>query len=207
MDWAHPSLARLARHRAGLGARSARWGVLALLLSSSCYQAHERPGASGRLDAAPAQDCGVEICNGVSDDCDANIDEDASCPCPVVQHASHAYMFCTARSTWSDGRTLCRSVGYDLAELDDGAESAWVFASAMAREGDVAWYFGLTDAAVEGDWRTADGRAPALLMFASGEPNSFFADEDCADLMPDQRGAWNDDVCAFEQPFVCEVGP
>jgi hypothetical protein len=182
--------------------------ALAACLSGGCYLSHLGP-VEASVDGGPGEDadCGVEICNGRTDDCDARIDEGAMCPCPVQHFGTHAYLYCPTDESWDEALRVCRGVGYELATIERADENAWIFGVARSVRGESSWWFGLNDRDEEGAWHWSDGSVEPAPRWAEGEPNEFFADEDCGDLLPDDGGAWNDESCTFRLPFVCEAGP
>ncbi|MCA9677949.1 MAG: C-type lectin domain-containing protein, partial [Myxococcales bacterium] len=105
--------------------------------------------------------------------------------------------------------------GAHLVVVDDAAENGVVRRFADARvAGDRIW-LGITDAAIEGVWRTVDGAAVDYVHWKDGEPNDGGDDgdgEDCAVMLgvhdpgPD-RGRWNDVACDEPHPYVCEWHP
>jgi len=69
-----------------------------------------------------------EICNGVDDDGDGEIDEDA-CPDVVVTDPAtgRAYMVVETPMMWFDAEAYCTAYGYTLATIDDEAENLYVW--------------------------------------------------------------------------------
>jgi hypothetical protein len=69
-----------------------------------------------------------EICNGVDDDGDGEIDEDA-CDDEVVTDPStgRAYMVVETSMMWFDAAAYCTSYGYNLVTIDDDTENDFVW--------------------------------------------------------------------------------
>jgi hypothetical protein len=88
-----------------------------------------------------------------------------------------------------------------LAVFADAAESNQVSSAAWAIVHVEAW-IGLTDAATEGAYLWLDGSAPSFTRWASGEPNDWLGDEDCAATNKYER-EWNDRPCDFTTAFLC----
>jgi len=163
-------------------------------------------GFDAGFDAGPV--CVAEVCDGLDDDCDSLIDEDARCPCPVVQGLSgNAYLFCEGDATWLDARRACESVGYSLVIIDDATEDSFVFRELESRSFGNSW-IGLNDRDTEGTWVWLDGLPASYTNWEIGSPSSFGSD--CAVLMtrPSFRaGEWDDRDCDRDREYVCEAPP
>jgi hypothetical protein len=63
-----------------------------------------------------------------------------------------------------------------------------------------------TDQAVEGVWRWSgsDMTFDPFANWRDSEPNDANGDEDCLNYWV-ATGKWNDQACAFEFPFICEL--
>lgn len=173
------------------------------------------PGDAASGDAGSTTDAGCTagsaspVCAPV---CQQDCLPEASCT--RREYAGAEYFFCTNSLTWAEARARCRSrPAGDLLRIDDDAEAAFVDA-ALARD---SWLSG-EDTAREGLWRWADNGVPfwqglaagsAVLdgyaRWASGQPDSASAEEDCAKLATD--GSWSDQDCGNVAAFVCETGP
>jgi len=180
--------------------------------------AHEppRPDAFVEPDARPDCTGRTEMCNGLDDDCDLVIDEDA-CGSPLMGGgfavcASHArgdrtYLACPFTLPWDDARRLCQrfSPRYDLVAFADGAEQdavrAWL--------GRDSW-IGLTDSpsrvstASNEDFRWVDGTSPSFTAWRRGEPYTDNPDG-CVILLTD--GTWDAASCDVDhfRGVVCEA--
>jgi hypothetical protein len=156
-------------------------------------------------DGCPA---GVEICNGIDDDCSGAPDDGAgACPgCTVATHGGHVYHLCTLAATWGNAQLTCLRRGLHLVTLEDAAEDAWLMGAvgSLASRG---WWIGLSDRALEGAW-VWDGPPSSYTNWCLGEPNDYGGLEDCAETgytcSTEVRTAWNDDTCTDLEPYVCE---
>jgi len=95
--------------------------------------------ASGGSDAGAGGTAGsagcvaeLERCDGISNDCDNDIDEDSACPegCSGLDYDGHAYVLCVASSAasglaWDDASSRCRELGLDFGP-DAGLDLAWI---------------------------------------------------------------------------------
>jgi hypothetical protein len=163
-----------------------------------------------------SSDARVEVCNGVDDDCDGVIDEDAGCPCPQESYGGRSYLFCSEPArNWRDARTAC-PMGYDLVRIDDREEHEFVVETA-AGAGATRWWLGgraMLSSNLDLLWRWAIGgdlmpltiTLGAFSNWASGQPNS---GDECLELRTNQAGsmvagAWDDASCSDSKPYVCE---
>jgi MYXO-CTERM domain-containing protein len=146
-----------------------------------------------------------EICDAVDQDCDGALDEDA-CPCPSATYNYHSYLFCSDLKTWTEAEFACEGMGYELASIEDGLENSWLWSEAELYNDATAWWFGLSDQAVEGSFVWMDGSTPVYTSWRSGEPNDFNGAEDCGKFTDDAGGLWNDGNCADAWSFICEAG-
>ena len=144
----------------------------------------------------------VEACNGVDDDGDGQVDEDDVCDCRAAENGASTYYFCDAQVGWHDAAQACAALGHELVRIDGELENAW-----LAFEGaPLNRWIGLTDAAVEGDWRWVDGSplgpfAPWGIFEPSGGIN-----ENCGQLYY-EIAEWNDLDCAWLNGFACQQVP
>ncbi len=185
-------------------------GVTSRICTTTCGSAGAQTCSSCRWGSCTPPS---EACNGVDDDCDGVIDRGAGCPCDLQWQGDHAYLFCTAGTTWDEARTSCVEVGYDLGVLDSSAEQTWVWTQTSARVSN-DWWSGLTDRAVDGDYTWVDGTtvwtggrwgaAVGYTYFRDGYPDG---SGPCVELDLETTGAWNDTPCDQVNPFVCETTP
>ena len=143
-----------------------------------------------------------EVCDAIDNDCDAIIDESATCPCASETHEAHAYLFCNDERDWSAARTACQANGYDLVVISSDGENAWVNGHFDGLF-DASRWIGLRQDDDEGAWRWVDAGPLTDVHWRLTEPNDIFGNEDCA-LMTDS-GGWADAGCELQRPFVCEA--
>jgi hypothetical protein len=169
----------------------------------------------------------AERCDGVDNDCNAEVDEGGVCPesCRGFELEGRAYMFCTgARGHFASAR-ICRDAAMELVRIDSASENAGVLANVLrlgqeAPLGSIhigATDFGLGD---EGNFRWPDGAVfwvgtasgsavnGAYTHWDQGEPNNYQTNEDCVEMLvaavPEKAGLWNDVRCSTTLSFVCE---
>lgn len=168
-------------------------------------------GALVCVEETPNRD---ETCNGLDDDCDGRIDEDAGCPCTHHIEGGHSYLFCReGNPNWDDANAFCVTHGYALVTIDDEAEQRWVRDRAQEVSNDKRWWIGARRAA-EGHFVWPDGsRLDAEGVFTNwkpSEPNNQWGTENCAEMEAGAQGrgnipgGWNDEGCWADRRFVCE---
>ncbi len=193
---------------------------------------HGNPGSRMIACAAPTgyvaagDDCddtqplafpgGVEVCDGLDNDCSSTTTEVCSSGCVVRVRPddNRRYLFCAVTATFANASARCTAEQFRLARVDDQAENSYLRTTATAAIGGVNVWIGGTDGgAVDGVWRWADdaqfwmggsgGSAVGGLYenWDAGEPNND-NDEDCAELRTNQL--WNDRECTDSLQFVCE---
>jgi len=74
---------------------------------------------------------------------------------------------------------------------------------------DGVWIDG-NDLQVEGEWQWTDTQqsidGEVYTNWFPGEPNSIHVQgEDCMDLLHHENYNWNDNVCSYQQSFLCEM--
>ncbi len=157
-------------------------------------------------DGDPAVHAGAsETCDATDEDCDGIVD-DGACPCADDTDGDHAFLFCTTPATWADAQAACASWGYHLADVEDAAEEAWLWAAAEALDPGSAWWHGANDRGTEGTFAWDGGADTSWSHWRAGEPNDYGGGEDCAAFADDGGGAWNDKACTFTYAYVCEAG-
>lgn len=118
---------------------------------------------------------------------------------PVLNPANNHYYFLLSPATWSASQAEALTLGGNLVTINDAAENQWVYSTFGGLN--KALWLGLTDQAVEGDFRWISGESISYNNWSPGEPNSgggFVPDEDYAYMVeanpgwPLTPGAWND---------------
>jgi hypothetical protein len=133
-------------------------------------------------------------------------------------YEGHCYLFNSGSATWQNARAACEahSPGGHLVTITSQGEQDFVWGVALMTE---AW-IGATDGL--GDTEPGTG-APSTWItsedigqydgWADGEPNNYMKTcpsgsgecyEHCGFLQASTNGAWNDDVCGAERPYLCE---
>ncbi len=201
---------------------------------------------AGVADAAPA-DAGdtpdaaeppacvptPEICDGLDNDCDRQVDQGVTCGagCTGFALADAGYMFCSGLLNYDDALERCELAGLSLVQLDTPEESNGVMGAILGSglplpAGELLVYIGASDEADEGEWSWVgaggflfwqggpiadDGEAigDAYVNWATIEPNNQ-GNEDCGAISvrgnaTRQAGQWDDRNCNDTLPFTCEA--
>ncbi|MCB9676954.1 MAG: hypothetical protein H6737_17695 [Alphaproteobacteria bacterium] len=151
--------------------------------------------------ADPAVSAGAtEVCNGIDDDCDGDVDEEG-CICDVVQMGTTMLQVCDLSGTdpqWADARMACQSVGYDLALLNTPERHRNVILEAYARS-TTSWFVGFQDPGT--GWEHVDGTPFTYTRWANDQPSGNGV---CGHIFADGAWTrWNDFQCANREDYLC----
>ena len=103
---------------------------------------------------------------------------------------------------WTEAAGFCAAQGLSLARIDSPAQSQALYRAAWQLS-EQRWWIGLSDRAVEGDFRWTDGSAPAAPSWSGSEPDNDGCNQDCAALAEAAGGRWQDTHCGQHRPFIC----
>ncbi|XP_052425433.1 CD209 antigen-like protein C isoform X2 [Carassius gibelio] len=112
-------------------------------------------------------------------------------------HQSSLYYFSYEMKNWDESRRYCRERGTDLIIINNGQEHDFVKNIC----GSDHFWIGLTDVEVEGRWKWVDGSTLTYRFWASGEPNNYQGNEDCAVI---DSSEWFDTKCDNRAKWICE---
>lgn len=170
--------------------------------------------AGGSGGCAPTHG-GVEVCDGLDNDCSGSADDGVTCPsgCRGVAFGGNGYQFCEAEIAWQSAKAACDAQGMHLVVVASAAENDFVGATAFATGIAFVWLGG-DDLSVEGSWHwqdgtlfwtgTSSGSAPpgAYVNWYPGYPGSA-ATTDCLEMRSDL--SWDDKQCSQGKRYVCEL--
>lgn len=161
---------------------------------------------------------GVELCDGIDNDCDAATIE--SCPngCSPQMRGNQIYLFCSQALTFTAAAAACSEQEMLLIRIDDQAEQDWMSAQrVIVFSGRPRVWIGGSDATTERTWVWPDndnfwqgnsGGAAVDGLFTrwrGGEPNNNDnGGEDCATADDTLSAQWDDRQCNSTYRFICE---
>ena len=85
-----------------------------------------------------------EICDGVDEDCDGQIDPASVCPCNYHTESGNAYSVREDALQWPTALFSCEITGYNLAIINSEAEKTWVDSIADSYSTN-KWWIGAND--------------------------------------------------------------
>jgi hypothetical protein len=146
---------------------------------------------------------GIEVCDGVDNNCSSLVDDGGDCPCPVETNDGHGYMLCDDPTDFKTASYACLDSGYYLVSLGSAGENNWVKDQAIAYELGGPW-IGLRDGDANGIYEWENGEALVYENWMVGEPSS--KSELCVEMGTNSQtpGSWNDTECVLERRYVCE---
>ncbi|KAM3595691.1 uncharacterized protein V6R79_001211 [Siganus canaliculatus] len=126
------------------------------------------------------------------------------CPSFWYSFKGRCYRYIATHLTWADAELRCVSLGGNLVSIHSLDEHSFVthLIKNFGFTYNSAW-IGLSDIHKEGRWMWSDGRPVVFTFWATGEPNSYKGNEDCAHIDYGKGLKWNDNSCYAGFPSVC----
>merc|ERR1711915_126474 len=116
------------------------------------------------------------------------------CPSGWTALGGSCYMVASRMSTWYAAQTFCREQGGYLAEITNMSEFSLLEQYLLNYESN--YWIGLTDDAKEGAWIWSESDVQATWTnWGPGDPNSYYGDEDCVNLLSKLAHTFNDSPC------------
>jgi hypothetical protein len=117
----------------------------------------------------------------------------------------HVYTYVSTSRTWADAKTSAEDTVYDgmkgyLATITTEGENDFIQDDVLYGSG--SWWFGGSDAEVEGTWKWVTGETWSYTNWASGEPNNV-SNEDAVEFIA-SSGQWNDNRDYRTRPYLVE---
>ncbi len=144
----------------------------------------------------------TELCDGLDQDCSGEGPDSLSeCSCEAVKADGNEYIYCGDYKSWFQAQEVCQAMSTDLQAIGSNKQNRAI--KAIADEFDVFLWVGMSDVAEEEKWEWVDGSGVSYTNWAPGEPNNYANDEDCLEIGYYASGAWNDNACSVQHPFIC----
>ncbi len=139
-----------------------------------------------------------EICNGIDDNCDGQVDEGNVCAtdnCVVRFHDNHNYIFCstnTMKKSWNNARKYCNQKNYNLVTIETEEENNWIRSEISNNH-----WIGLNDLRDGHKWEAGFGR------IWNTDHDDW--DEKCWEIRHNDT-KWHDRYCSSDvkRRFICE---
>ena len=179
-------------------------------------------GAGGAVGDGGCIVTGVEVCDGLDNDCSGSPDDGAVCGvgCEGGTYGGHAYAFCDGPVTRQDAATDCGTKSMKLVRIDDAAEQVWLRDMAFKIVGTTinvatAWrWIGANDIAVNGEWRWPDGTqfwqgaqngSPVGGLYSNWSNGQPSQQDGCAMMQNQVSAVWDGMPCTVVRPYICEL--
>ncbi|XP_029369255.1 CD209 antigen-like protein C [Echeneis naucrates] len=130
--------------------------------------------------------------------------------CPKDWHFfnNSCYLISRGSRDWQESQSYCRSKGAHLAIIHTAEEQTFLW-DLLPRGHWNSFWFGITDAQTEDQWKWVDGTPLVGGFWEVGEPNNHI-NEDCGYIVKTnvlERVAirsWYDAPCSMDLPYICE---
>ena len=132
----------------------------------------------------------------------------SQCPGGDWSHfQSNCYYIDTRNASWSEASVLCQqnNAGSTLVDIYSDGENDYVTSLGISKVGNSSFWIGYNDISSEGHfvW-TRTGQAGHYTKWLTGQPDSAYTNDDCAELLSNPYGRWNDRLCQNKIPFICK---
>jgi len=133
----------------------------------------------------------------------SNLGEALDCPEGWTEFYDHCIKGSSEQVTWFTARQTCESNGGDLVSIHSEFKNNFVkqlYADLKVPYPDEAGpWIGLRETPTP-EW--SDKSSVAFVNWANGQPDDYEGNEACGQMIT--SGAWNDEMCDNQHPFVCQ---
>ncbi|XP_044179134.1 macrophage mannose receptor 1-like [Acropora millepora] len=106
--------------------------------------------------------------------------------------------------SWQEALQECRRTrGGDLVSIHSASENIFI-KSNITRRSSQSFWIGLNDLGLESSFKWSDGSPVQYTNYKPREPNDFFKQEDCVEMLKDSA-TWNDNHCNRQNPYICKI--
>ncbi|CAH1781368.1 unnamed protein product [Owenia fusiformis] len=112
------------------------------------------------------------------------------------------YLFVEPIKNWHAANDDCKTQSAYLTSITNPGEQSFISGKVTGRS-----WIGLHDIGTEGNFEWSDGSQYNFTNWNKGEPNSFYPEEDCAEILGPGSlpGVWNDERCNFKnKSYICK---
>jgi hypothetical protein len=171
-------------------------------------------GGEGGAGGCSPTNGGVEICDGVDNDCAGGVDDGVTCPptCRGIAYGGNGYMVCDAEPAYADAAASCTTLGMHLVKIDSSEENAFIASTMFGTNLNFIWLGG-DDIATEGTWNWNDGSLFWTGNTSGSAPPGIYTNwypgypggnnADCLEMRDD--ATWDDKQCSQGKRYVCEL--
>ncbi|KAL5011654.1 hypothetical protein ScPMuIL_010205 [Solemya velum] len=106
--------------------------------------------------------------------------------------------------SFAKARSHCEALDSHVTTVRTPSINAFIIkAMSLNHKKHTVFFIGMNDLKKEGKFEWLDGEEVDFTNWAKGEPNNYGAGEDCTSIRT-ATSKWNDFVCGYKLPFVCE---
>ncbi|XP_078574288.1 uncharacterized protein LOC144860772 [Branchiostoma floridae x Branchiostoma japonicum] len=119
------------------------------------------------------------------------------------------HVFAQAKN-YDQAKQHCQSINGHLADIKTRALHDFILGLIRKVDFNRDYWFGLNERTVAKTWTWSDGspiKGCDFTYWAPGEPNNALWSQDCGQLWKQAGYKWDDDNCAHQKYFICQIGP
>jgi len=144
--------------------------------------------------------CTTDSCNAATG-CSSG-----ACTCDTnwSKYSNHCYRLFKEAVSWQSAKQKCVDKGGYLVTITSSAEQTFIRNLYNGSGTDMATSIGLSDIALETDFKWVTGEAYVFKYWRSGNPDDTPPGEDCVSFNQQEDNRWNDDGCSKGFFYICE---